>query len=86
MKYLKKLSQYPKIECPPPPLNYTLNEIIFNRTDQRQKKTVNKLQYLPHQLFEVLHKIDIILGKVQVANTPSNQHSSGVELPKLCKN
>ena len=39
-----------------------------------------------HQLYEVLHKIDIILDKVQVANTPPNQDSSGVELPKLHKN
>ena len=31
----------------------------------------------------VLHKIDIILDKVQVANTVPNHHSSGVELPKL---
>ena len=41
-----------------------------------------------HQLFEVLHKIDVILDgpKVQVANTHPNQYSSGVELPKLNKN
>ena len=39
-----------------------------------------------HQLFKLLHKIDIILDKVQVANTPRNQHSSGVKLLKLYKN
>ena len=38
-----------------------------------------------HQL-KVLHKIDIMLDKDHVANTPSHQHSSGVELPKLYKN
>ena len=30
-----------------------------------------------HQLFQVLHEIELILDKVQVANTPPNQHSSG---------
>ena len=39
-----------------------------------------------HQLLKVLHKIYIVLNKVQVANTPPDQHSSGVELPMLNKN
>ena len=63
-------------------VNYTLNEIIFNRIDQRfQSKKIsisNQLGTVPlHQLFEVLHKVYTILDKVQVANTP------GVDLLKL---
>ena len=38
------------------------------------------------QLFEVLHNIYLMLDKVQVANTPPNQNSFGVKLPKLFKN
>ena len=38
------------------------------------------------QFFDVLYKIDIIFDKVQVANAPPNQHSSGVELPKIYGN
>ena len=33
-----------------------------------------------YQLFEVIHKIDMIRDKVQVANTPPKQHSSSVIL------
>ena len=39
-----------------------------------------------HQLLEIFHKIDIVLDKVQVANTPPNQHYSGVDLPTFYKN
>ena len=56
-------------------------------SESKEISISSKLGTIPlHQLFEVLHKIDIILDKVQVANTPPNQHSSGVDLPKLYKN
>ena len=47
----------------------------------------SKLGTVPlHQLFEVLHKINNMLDKDQMVNTFPNQHFSGVEQPKLCKN
>ena len=63
--------------------NYSCEHI----SETKEISISSKLRTLPlHQLFKVLHKIDKMLDEVQVVNTFLNQHSSGVELPKLCKN
>ena len=56
-------------------------------TFQRARKLafqVNKVRRVPlHQPLKVLHEINVILDKVQMANTPPNQHPSCVELSKF---